>query len=85
VRETDAVGNPRCDPDRPVGPRGDDPVDVPRPGETVDSLLVLGRQDRAVVGEREADRVRIPVDREDVHVAARPRGLEEAELGGTCA
>ena len=72
-------------PDRPVRTGRDEAVDAAGPGESLDGLLVLGREHRPLVGEREADRLRVPVDRDHVHVAARPRGLEEAELGGACA
>ena len=58
------------------------PSTVASPREPLDGLLVLGREHGPLVGEREADRLRVPVDRDHVHVAARPRGLEETELGG---
>ena len=81
----DALRDPCRDPDRPVRARRDDAVDVASAGEPLDALLVLGREHRPLVGEREADRLRVPVDRDHLHVAARPRGLEETELGGACA
>jgi hypothetical protein len=34
------------------------------------------------VGEREAGRLRVPVDHDHLQVAARTGGLQEAELGG---
>ena len=63
-------------------PGRDEAVDVASPREPLDGLLVLGREHGPLVGEREADRLRVPVDRDHVHVAARPRGLEETELSG---
>ena len=78
----DPIGDACRDPDRPVGTGRDDAVDVTRPGEAVDSLLVLGGEDRPLVRERKADGLRIAIHRDHVHVAARPGGLEQAELGG---
>ena len=77
-------GDPRRDPDRPVRPWGDQPVDRHRPDQTLDRRLVLGREDAAAVGEREAGRSRIPVDDGEPD-APRTRGLEQPELSGPCA
>ena len=82
VRDPDALRDPCRDPDRPVRTRRDEAVDLASPREPLDGILVLGREHGTLVGEREADRLRVPVDRDHVHVAARPRGLEETELGG---
>ena len=53
VRQAEPLGDPRRDPDRPVDPRRDDPVDALGFGQPVDPRLVLGRDDRAPVGEAE--------------------------------
>ena len=50
-------------------------------GEAVDALLVLGREDGALVGVGEADGLRVAVDGDHVEVGACPRGLQQAELG----
>ncbi len=83
--QADPSGDPRRDPYRPIRAGGDDPVDPPRAGEPVDPLLVLGREHRALVGEREARSARIAVDGDHVDVAAHPSRLEQAELGRPCA
>ena len=82
MREADALRHAGGDAHGPVGARRDDPVDPARSGEPVDSLLVLRREHRALVGEREPGRAGIAVDRDHVNVATGPRGLEQAELGG---
>ena len=82
MREADPLRDPRRDPHGPVRPGGDDPVDVACACEPVDRLLVLRREHGALVGEREPDGLRVPVDGDHVEVAARPGGLEQAELGG---
>ena len=62
------------------------------PGETIpstsrarrkplDAVLVLRREHRSLVGEREAGRQRIAVDGDHLQVAACPGGLEQPELG----
>ena len=81
VRQADPVGDARRDPHRPVGARRDDPRHVAGAREAVDPLLVLRREHGALVGEREPDRARVAVDGDHVEVGARPRGLEQAELG----
>ena len=81
MRDPHPLGDARRDADRPVRAGRDDPVDVTCAGEPLDAVLVLGRQHRSLVGEREADRQRIAVDGDHVQVAARPRGLEQTELG----
>ena len=73
------------DADRPVGARRDDPVDVAGPGQPVDRLLVLRRDDRALVREGEAGRLRVAVDRNHLDVRPAAGRLEQPELGGTCA
>ena len=85
VRQPEALRDPRRDAHRPVCTGRDEAVDAAGPREALDRLLVLAREHRPLVGEREADRLRVPVDRDHVHVAARPRSLEEAELGRPCA
>ncbi len=82
MRDADPIGDARRNPDRPVGTGRDDPVDVTGPSKAVDSLLVLRGEDRPLVRERKADGLRIAIHRDHVHVAARPGGLEQAELGG---
>ena len=79
VRQAEVLGNPRRNPDRPVGPGRDDPVDLARPGEPLDPRLVLGRDHRALVRKGESGSERVPVDRDHREVAGR-RGLEQAEL-----
>ena len=81
VRQAEALGDARGDPDGPVGAGRDDPGDLAGAGEAVDALLVLGREHGALVGEGEADGLRVAVDGDHVEVGARPRGLEQAELG----
>ena len=79
MRQAEPLGDARRDADRPVGARRDDPVDLARPREPLDPRLVLGRDERPVVGEREAGRRGVAVGGDDVE-AARPRRLEQAEL-----
>jgi hypothetical protein len=81
MREADSLRDPGGDPDRPVRARRDEPVDLARAGEAVDGLLVLGGEDSAIVGQREADGLRVAVDSDHVQVATSPCGLEQAELG----
>ena len=59
--------------DRPVDPRRDHAVDALGLGEPLDPRLVLGRDDRAAVREREAGRAGIAVDRDHEQVRARAR------------
>ncbi len=80
--EADPLRDPRRDPDRPVGPGGDDAVDVTGAREAIDRLLVLRREHGPLVREGEAGRLRVAVDRDHLQVVARPGGLEQAELGG---
>ena len=82
VREPAALGDPRCDADRPVRPRRDDPVDPEGADQPLDRRLVLGREDAAAIGEAEAGRGGIAVDHGDPE-AARTRRLEQTELSGT--
>jgi hypothetical protein len=79
MRQAEVLGNPRRDPDGPVGSRRDDPVDLTRPRETLDPGLVLGRDHRALVGEGEPGGERVAIDRDHREVAGR-RSLEQAEL-----
>ena len=79
MRQAEVLGNPRRDPDGPVGSRRDDPVDLAGLRETLDPGLVLGRDHRALVGEGESGGERVAVDRDHREVAGR-RGLEQAEL-----
>ena len=81
MRQAHPLRDAGCDPDRPIGSRRDDPVDLPRPRKPVDALLVLRGEDGALIGERQTDREWIPIDRDDVQVGPRPRGFEQAELG----
>jgi hypothetical protein len=85
VRDPDALRDPCRNPDRPIRAGRDEAIDRASAREPLDCLLVLGREHGPLVGEWEADRLRVPVDRDHVHVAARPRGLEETELSGACA
>ena len=80
VRQAERVGDPGGDGDREVDPGRDHGVDPLGPREPVDPALVLGRDDRAPVGEAEAGRGRIPVDGDHVE-PARAGGSEQAELG----
>jgi len=80
MREPESLGDPGCDPDRPVGTGRGETGDLSRAGESLDRDLVLGGDDRALVGEREAGRARITVDRDHVQVTARACGLEQPEL-----
>ena len=69
----------RRDSHGPVDPGRDQAVDPLRFDEPVDSLLVLGGDDRAAVGVAEAGRVGIAVDGDHVQVALAGRG-EQPEL-----
>ena len=81
MRQPEPRGDARGDPDGPVDPRRDDPVDALGLGEPLDAVLVLGRDDRAAVGVPEPGRVGIAVDRDHVQVALARRG-EQPELRG---
>ena len=82
MRQAGALGDACRDPDRPVGARRDDPVDLERPDQALDRRLVLGREDAAAVGEPEAGRRRVAVDDGDPEPAF-VRGLQQPELCGT--
>ena len=82
VREPDPLRDARGDPDRPVRTRRDDPVHVARPREPVDRLLVLRRDDRALVRQHEPHGLRVTVDRDHVHVVPPVGRLEQPELRG---
>ena len=73
------LGNAGRDPNRPVDARRDDPVHALGGGEPVDRLLVLGRDERPLVGEWKARRRRIAVGGDHVE-AARAGGGEQPEL-----
>ena len=75
-----ASGDAGRDPDRPVGTGRHEPVHAERARQPVDRLLVLGGEDRPLVREHQADRVRVAVDGDHVHVVAAMRRFEEAEL-----
>ena len=77
--QAEPLGDPRGDPNGPVGSRRDDPVDRAGTGEPLDALLVLGRDQRPLVGEPEPGGERAPVGG-DHHEAAGASGLEQAEL-----
>ena len=83
MRQPGVLGDPRGHSDRPVGARGDDPVDVERAHEPLDRGLVLGGEEAAAVGEHEPGRARIAIDHGHPQ-SARTRGLEQTELSGTC-
>jgi len=83
MRQSDPFCDARGDPDCPVCTRRDDPVHLARTREPVDRLLVLLRDDRALVGEDEAGRLRVAVDRDHLDVLPAAGGLEQPELGGT--
>ena len=82
MHEADPACHTGCDPDGPVRPGRDDPVDVPRAREPVDRVLVLGRQDRPLVREGEPDRLGVAVDRDHEDVLSGPRRLQQPELRG---
>ena len=82
MRQADPARDPGRDPDGPVRPGRDDPVDVPRTREPVDRVLVLGREDRPLVREGEPDRLGVAVDRDHEDVLSGPRRLEQPELRG---
>ncbi len=73
VRQPEPFGEPGCNRHRPVDSRGDDAVDGLCPGETIETLLVLGRDDRTPVGILESRR-------EWIAVAG---GHEQAALAGS--
>ena len=81
VRQAEALGDACGDAHGPVGAGRDDPGDLAGAGEAVDALLVLGREDGALVRLGEADGLRVAVDGDHVEVGACPRGLQQAELG----
>ena len=79
MRQPEPLGDAGGDPDRPVGAGRDDPVDRSGPREPLDPRLVLGRDHRALVREREPGRERVAVDGDHRQVTGRSR-LEQAEL-----
>ena len=81
MRQAKPIGDAGRDPDGPVGAGRDQAVDVLGLGEPCDRLLVLGGDDRAPVGEREADGRGVTVGRDDEQVS-RARGAEQPELRG---
>ncbi len=72
--------DPRRDRDGPVDARRDDPVHALRLREPLNPALVLGRDDRPPVGDGEPRRGGVPVERDDLEVAARPSRLDQPEL-----
>jgi hypothetical protein len=84
VRQSHPLGDPRRDPDRPVRSRRDDAVDVLRTREPVDVLLVLGRDERALVGPAEPGRAGVAIDGDHVEVTL-ARRAEEPDLRRACA
>ncbi len=84
MRQPGALGDPCGDADRPVGSRGDDPVDRERADEAFDRGLVLDREDAPAVGEPKPRSRRIAVDDGEPE-AARARRLEQPELCRPCA
>ena len=81
MRQAEALRDARRDRDRPVDPGGEDSVDVLRAGESIEALLVLGRDEGPPVGELEAGRRRVAVAR-DHEEAALARGPKKTELRG---
>ena len=79
VRQAVALGDPCGDPDRPVDPGRDQPVDGLRVGQTLDALLVLGRDDRPPVRVLEPGRSRVAVERDHEEPSLAGR-REQAEL-----
>ena len=79
VRQAHPRGDAGRDRDRPVDPRRDDAVHLLRLREPLDAELVLGRDDRPPVGEPEAGRRRVAVDRDDEQPAL-ARRREQPEL-----
>ena len=78
MREPEPFGEPGCNRHRPVDSRGDDAVDGLGAGETIETLLVLGRDDRAPVGILESRREWIAVagDHEEAALAGGPQEPE---------
>jgi hypothetical protein len=81
VRQREPPRDAGGDADRPVDPRRDHAVDALGLGELRDPGLVLGRDDRAPVREREPGRRRVAVDR-DREQAEGASGLEQPQLRG---
>ena len=79
MRQAEPLRDAGRDADRPVGARRDDPVDRRGPREPLDPRLVLGGDDRPLVGQREAGRGRVAVGGDHVE-APGARRLEQAEL-----
>ena len=84
MRQREPLGHPRGDGHRPVDPGRDDPVDALGLGEPRDALLVLGRDDRPAVSEREADGSRVAVGRDDEEPAV-ARTAQQPDLRGSSA
>jgi hypothetical protein len=83
VRQAVTLGDARRDPDGPVRPGRDDPVDVLGLREPVDRGLVLARDDRALVGVPEAGRRGVAVggDDEEPPLAGRSQEPELRRAG----
>ena len=79
MRQPEPGCHPCCDAHGPVGARRDDPVGSLCACETLDRLLVLGRDERPLVGEREPGCARVGVGSDHEQIAG-PGRLEQAEL-----
>ncbi|MGI8973503.1 MAG: hypothetical protein ACR2HI_04930, partial [Gaiella sp.] len=71
------------DPRGPTGPGRDDPVGLACTGETVARRFSLAGDDRALVGEREARRGGVDVERNHMQVGSGVGSFEEPELART--
>ena len=81
VRQPEALRDPRGHRHGPVDPGGDDPVDALGAGEPVDRFLVLGRDDRAPVGDTKPDARRVPVGGDDEEPALAGRASSPSCAG----
>ena len=79
VRKAEPLRDPRRDRHGPVDARRDHALDGLRPCQPLQRRLVLVRDDRPPVGEREPDRRRVAVGRDDEQPPL-PGRLEQAEL-----
>ena len=79
MRQAVALGDPCGDRDRPVDAGRDQPVDALRAGQTLDALLVLGRDDRPPVRVLEPGRGRVAIERDHEKTSLAGR-REQAEL-----
>ena len=81
MRQAQMLRHTSGDPNRPVGARRDEAVDRARLREPLDGLLVLGRDQSALVCEGKSGGERVTVDCDHLEVTA-GGGLEQAELRG---